>query len=836
MRKIITLLLLTITAFTHSSFAQPGTVCNPEFNFTVAGNTVQFVPAIINTSALLQHYWMFDDGHNSNLNSPLHIYAATGIYNVKHIVKYHSPNDSNVIACTDSAVRQVIITGPAPCNLHANFSFERDSVQTNKVYFSNHSTGTTPNTIIKWTFGDGTFSYDNNPTHIYNVSGAYTACLLVRRDSLCADDTCKIVQVQVPANACNLVAYFGSHIDSLNFLTVHFTNYSTPLVTTDSIRWTFGDGTSSADINPSHSFTAPGTYNVCLRVKKVTQPGAATCVREFCKTIIVQQQCNLVANFSFHRDTTSGIVANTLRFENTSTPLTGIDSSLWDFGDGSPVVINPNNSLPHVYTAPGNYIVCLRVKKIQTNSTAVLCERQICHTIVVTAPPVICNLEVNFNWHADSANRRKINFNNLSTPHTSNAISLWTFGDGNSSNGWNADHIYAQPGQYRVCLKISLNNTCIKDTCQLIVVRDSTVIPPCNLVVYFSALQDSVVETKTHFTNLSTSLATTDSIRWTYGDGTSSNDISPSHTYAAVGTYTVCLWVKKNNTQPGAVPCVGEFCRTIIVPAPSTACNISVHFNWHTDSANRRKINFNNQSTTPTSNIISIWNFGDGNSSNGWNADHIYTQPGRYTVCLTIIKENVCTRVWCDSVLVQGSTVPPVNCDSIRLNYVYRRDAYMPNKLFFFATSNFPVAQQIWTFTKLPNGTTVTVNQNDPVHVFGDTGSYRVCLKGYFRGGCVKEYCDVVRIFNTATASQCFLHAYPNPAHNQVSVNMQLQQPELITASVYNLQNMLVLRRTQQGFTGNNLVTLNIENLMPGYYIIRLVYGNKVCYTRFRKI
>ena len=58
----------------------------------------------------------------------------------------------------------------------------------------------------------------------------------------------------------------------------------------------------------------------------------------------------------------------------------------------------------------------------------------------------------------------------------------------------------------------------------------------------------------------------------------------------------------------------------------------------------------------------------------------------------------------------------------------------------------------------------------------------------------------------------------------------------MIYATVYNNLNVVVLQQNQQGNTGNNVVTLQVNNLIAGQYNIRLVYGNRVCYARFQKL
>ena len=101
-------------------------------------------------------------------------------------------------------------------------------------------------------------------------------------------------------------------------------------------------------------------------------------------------------------------------------------------------------------------------------------------------------------------------------------------------------------------------------------------------------------------------------------------------------------------------------------------------------------------------------------------------------------------------------------------------------------------------------------------------------------GGCVKEYCNYIHIQQVSTT--CTLQAFPNPVSTTVNVNVSLTQPQMIYAYVYNSLNVLVLDKHQQGYTGNNLVSMQVNNLPAGQYTIRLVYGNSVCYASFQKL
>jgi len=777
--------------------------------------------------------WTFGDGNSSTDVSPQHTYNVGGTYTVcLRIERQQAPGTP---PCVREYCQAVVVRPVVSCNLQASFSFVRDSVQTNKVYFTNLSTSNTPDTTTRWNFGDGTVSYSNSPTHIYQASGVYRVCLSIRGDNGCASDTCALVQVQVPTGPCNLVANFGFAMDSVNTSRLHFTNLSSPLAATDSVTWDFGDGSISNDVfNVSHTYTQGGVFDVCLTVKKANSAGTAGCVRQICQRVIVdtpQVSCNLTASFTFRRDSLSMMPLTPYIFENTSSPLGTADSSFWDFGDNTPVVINPNNPVVHLYTSPGTYIVCLKVKKVLPGTTNIICERQTCRTVVVANTSNPCDqLQVNFTWRTDSANNRRVQFINQSSPLTANTFANWSFGDGDSSMAASPTHIYAQPGTYTVCLTMRLGNVCVKDTCAVVVVQGAS--NPCDeLQVNFTWAADSSNGRKIYFNNQSSPNTANTFANWSFGDGTSSMGYSPDHIYAQPGTYTVCLTMGILGTN-----CIKDTCMTVVVP-PGTvdSCTIQPNFTYRIDSANRRKVFFNNTTLPSSSSAYTVWNFGDGTSGTGWNADHVYQLPGWYLVCMTITVNNTCTRTHCDSIFVPGNVIPPVNCDSFQLQLAYRRDNYMPNKLYFTATGNAPVYNQQWSFTKAGDSLPIIINQNNPVFVFPDTGIYNVCVRAAFSTNCSKKYCSEVRIQSTFMPPKCVLQSYPNPARNHVSFNVQLQQESNITVSVFNLYNGRVLQHSQSGAPGNNLVTLDVRDLRCGFYGVRIMYQGKVCHTRFIK-
>ncbi len=115
-------------------------------------------------------------------------------------------------------------------------------------------------------------------------------------------------------------------------------------------QWSFGDGSSSQNESPVHTYAAPGTYSVSLTVTNV---GGTDSV-EYSDYITVVGEPLLAASFT--ADATTGPTPLTVKFTDTS--IGAITSWLWNFGDGS---TSTERNPTHTYTIPGTYTVSLNV-------------------------------------------------------------------------------------------------------------------------------------------------------------------------------------------------------------------------------------------------------------------------------------------------------------------------------------------------------------------------------------------------------------------------------------------------------------------------------------------
>ena len=239
--------------------------------------------------------------------------------------------------------------------------------------------------VYRSTDGGATWARFGNGMPLVNVTDLYVApdASLVR-----AATFGRSVWELVPAANANPVANFSFTTSNL---VANFTDGSTDSDGTIASRsWNFGDSTSSTTTNPSHSYSAAGTYSVTLTV---TDNGGATNSVTKSVTVTSTNQAP-VANFTF---TTSALTAN---FTDTSTDADGtIASRSWNFGDStSATTANPS----HTYSAAGTYSVSLTVTdnggatNTKTQSVTVSSGNVLTKGVAVTGLSAAVNASVNY--------------------------------------------------------------------------------------------------------------------------------------------------------------------------------------------------------------------------------------------------------------------------------------------------------------------------------------------------------------------------------------------------------------------------------------------------------
>jgi len=119
------------------------------------------------------------------------------------------------------------------------------------VNFSDQTTGGPASWA--WTFGDGSTSTLQNPSYTYTSGGVYTVRLI--STNAAGSDTL------INSNYINVAqANFSNDANSSGQLV----NFSDQSIGASTWAWTFGDGNTSTQQNPSHTYTTPGTYTITL--------------------------------------------------------------------------------------------------------------------------------------------------------------------------------------------------------------------------------------------------------------------------------------------------------------------------------------------------------------------------------------------------------------------------------------------------------------------------------------------------------------------------------------------------------------------------------------------
>ncbi|MBN1841900.1 MAG: right-handed parallel beta-helix repeat-containing protein [Deltaproteobacteria bacterium] len=295
------------------------------------------------------------------------------------------------------------------------------------VNFTDQSFGTVDSWF--WEFGDGQTSTQQNPSHTYTYEDDFTVSLTV--DGASGGDTqtrVDYVQVLEPPLAADFTAVPTAGIAPL---TVDFTDQSAGTVTGWS--WTFGDGESSTDQNPSHTYTSAGRFTVIL---DITGPGGEESERKVGYIDVAEP----VPVAGFTADITTGAAPLTVQFTDQSTGE--ITNWFWDFGDGgSGIAVNPS----HTYNEAGDYTVSLTVKGPGGEGTEL--ETGYIH-VDEPLPPVA-------DFTASPTNGTAA----LTVQFTDQSSSVvtgwsWDFGDGGASTQQHPAHNYDEAGDYTVSLTV----------------------------------------------------------------------------------------------------------------------------------------------------------------------------------------------------------------------------------------------------------------------------------------------------------------------------------------------------------------------------------------------
>lgn len=473
---------LVVAPTPKPSFKFPASIC--------LGDAVLFENTTTIHSGNSTYMWYFDDGDSSDLVSPVHEYKQPGTYNIRLIATSFPWG-----AIKDTTIQVEVGELPA-----VNFKVN-NKCQGIAVTFQNQTTVGNGVLTYIWNFGDNTpNNTSTNPSHLYTNPGGYKVTLTAEANG------CKSSLVKNAYTFAKPVANFNAPISSICARTeVLLPNTSTIALGQQGAYWTYGDGNVSTQINGDHKFEQPGTYTVKLLA-----------VSEFdCKDSIAKQvtiKPTPVPDFSGD----IYCAKTPTRFTNTTNEVLPNPVYQWKFSD------NVTSSLKNItknwpYEGPFN----VKLTATYTNGCSDAIEKKV---------TVLSQPKANFVAN-DVCAGETVNFANLSTGDRANIQYRWDFGDGTFSTvpSPNKDYALGNTTQYTIALVATYVGACSDTIRKTLTVSES---PICD----FNAKDLGFLNAQ--FTPVNTSYS---EYSWTFGEGGSSDDVSPIYKYKYTGNFIVTL-------------------------------------------------------------------------------------------------------------------------------------------------------------------------------------------------------------------------------------------------------------------------------------------------------
>lgn len=690
----------------------------PGVDFTTQNNCqnndVVFTPnpAVMSVGAIATWYWAFGDGKTSTLPSPTNTYSTAGTYMVTLTV-------TDTAGCVNSITKPVVII-PQPVS---NFTYTQPACKDAEVQFINQS-GASTGYIVKWTwnFGDGNtqvINFPGNPNvvHTFATYGNFDVTLTVKTNDSCTQFITKTVTV-----APNPLANFSFLTTCMNS-PVQFNDLSqSGSGGLSDWTWNFGDpasGSSNVSTlqNPSHTFSAPVTYNVTLIV---TNSGG--CKDTVTKPVIVHALP--AVDFS----STPGCVNDSTGFiSSTFVNAAAVIDRIWDFGDG---FTSTDDDPFHIYANSGTFTVTLTVTDTAD------CVNSVSHVVAITPPP-----DAFFQSSAPTCANNPIFFTDLSTLSSGQFTSwYWDFGDGNDTlinapGNPDVSHIYITAGNYTVKLKVNTSQGCEDEFTMPVTISAS----PLAEFNYENTCSNAPV----NFTTQSTPNGGTSIIShlWDFGDPASgmsntSNLQNPSHIYANPGTYTVLLQVTNADGCPDTISHVIE-----ILPKPP------VDFSWiNTCLGTTTEFTVNTGVTNVGAVQTFDWDFGDGSvHSTQQDPTHDYAAAGTYTVILTITDTAGCInyRSYPVAINPQPSALFSFTSGCLNTPVEFTDES--------FTASGENIISWFWDFG-VTTATNDTSSVQNPTWTYAALGVYNVSLIVTTENGCQDTVQVAIQVFGLPTA------------------------------------------------------------------------------------
>ncbi|MFI5221787.1 MAG: PKD domain-containing protein [Bacteroidia bacterium] len=715
--------------------------------------------------SIMSFIWSLGNGFNSINVNPSAQYSAKILADTIYHISLVAFSEHN---CLDTSYKNITVH-PKPI-----IGFNTNKTQGCGPLVVSFTNSTLLGSTYKWRFGDNDSSSATNTSHTYESfdldDSVYTVSLSSLSYYECASDTA----TSTITSRYNPIADFISSADSVcGTSTVSFYNSSSGIIGNN---WNFGNGFSSAAINPLATFTAlpdrDTTYFVSLIVRSPYN----------CRdTITKPVKVNALPNASFV-NISPGCSPLNITFNNTSSRAVKHE---WDFGDGtSDSVMDPSKNFVNGL-ALVNRIFPVTLKVYSSSGCTDTAKQNI-----LVYPRSAGGFSANKVQRCDTT---AFNFVNNSVGANN---FTWKFGDNSTDTSFSPIHYYHTAANKDTTFQVSLISTTIngcKDT-----TSHSIIIKPLVHANFTSGNTSSCARLTVQFNNLSVNSS---GFLWMFGDGTGSVLVNPSHQYNSTGAYKITL-IAFDSSGCSDTSEKSNFVNVYDVPIANFLANPQP------TSLPNAILQFMNISTVNGGSLTFNWNFGDPasslNSSSVINPSHLFSDSGNYEVQLIATSNFNCIDTFISMVRI-GPHVPVAS-----FNY-NPANGCVPHTVYFSNNSRYSDSYS-WNFGDASNST-----DKDPVHTFTLPGTYNVFLRAEGPGG-IKD-----------TTQLQIIHVYPLPKANFIASPLTLYMPastvNLTNTSYDNAKNLWLLFRNPQTvpFWSDSNANTSFHFLEEGNYSIRLI-------------
>jgi PKD repeat protein len=579
-------------------------------------------PVTFNNTSSIGNYtqWNFGDGTpNSFIYNPTHTFNSSGNFNVQ-------------MSVFDTTGKGMVFKGSQNTNINVNgmnLYTSGDTVCPGETFsaYLNPNGGNN----YSWTFGDGSSSTQQNVTHTYSTPGVDTLKLSVSNNCGGVQHFVRPIYVKAGGHPSAYFSSNGGNVCPNDILQFYPANNSA-----SAYSWTFGDGGTSTQNQPTHSYGATGPFTVTLKL-------TSSCGTSSTSSNIVNVtgtnyfQNNISINSSYNQACPHDAV--NFSFNNNIQAL----SIVWKFGTTDSIVVlgnnnnNNNQGINYAWATAGTYTVTAKLHNGCNHDTTV---------------SKVMNIKGGLPYTGNvgmQMNPNPVCPNDAVTFYTTTASAYkWYFGNAGHDSSTLASPTFSYPSAATYTVGLKLYNGCGRDT----LITSNLVVNNNTPAIVLSHLKGNGNDNWGAPSNTSCAGDTVifyamggmGSLHWSFGDNTTAIGGTPlnfgnqviyimKHVYMSNAPFNAKLTVTNscgNSSSDSLIYTVGG----------STPVNGSINIVGQNNNNN------NSNTANACQTIVMLgaggsmyhWHFGNGDSLNtsGAQISYAYKTAGTYTISLRV--------------------------------------------------------------------------------------------------------------------------------------------------------------------------------------------------------